>query len=438
MSSRSASYGNFSWRQLRASLAATLVLGLALGAALASSLAAMEGNGMAAICLALFSLLLATAIAVTFVPRLFERARRELRRFSFQIAREGWIFLFILLIVAIAAFNTGNNLIFIVFAAALSLVVVSEVLSAWNLRRLMAEMDLPECVPALETFVSVVSLDNPRPWTPAFSCFLTGSLERVLDPSTPSIQPTELHSPLAYFPFLTSHQRARQSLWLRLPQRGLYHLTALEVSTQFPFGFVKWKRNIRRNDKLVALPEVEPPNEFFEMLPLLSGAYESYYRGSGSDLHSIRDYRAQDNARFLDWKASAKTSQMMIREFTKEDDRKCCFVFDGTATDFKESDRPAFEKAVKLCASALRHFHKMGCETRLMTTLQCTPYGQNIASLLESLKILAVIQPQAGPSDLLGLAATEPFFKIVFSARRRGQVPTIIWNSSHVVFWREL
>jgi hypothetical protein len=433
--------GHFNWRKLRASLAATLALGLALGAALASSLAAVEGNTVAAISLAIFSLLLAAVVSLTVVPRLFQRARREWLRFSFQIAREGWIFLFTLLIVAIAAFNTGNNLIFIILSAALALLAVSECLSHWNLRRLTAEIDLPDCVPAVQPFVSVLSLHNQRAWTPAFSCSLTGLLDRVLEPSTISEQQNQtagMLSQSAYFPFLARHGRSRYSLWLQLPQRGLYRLNRLEVSTQFPFGFVKKKRGLPRNVELTALPEAEPPNEFFEMLPLLNGAFESYYKGSGSDLHSIRDYRTEDSGRFLDWKASAKTGQLMVREFTKEDDRKCCFVFDNTLPDFEQQDRPAFEKAVRLCASALRHFQEMDCETRLVTPLQSTRYGQSESALIENLKILAVIQPQqVAATDLLALAS-EASFKIVFTAGGRGQVPTAVWNSAHVVFWREL
>ena len=433
--------GHLNWGQLRASLAATLALGLALGAALASSLAAVEGNTAAAISLAIFSLLLAAVVSLTVVPRLFQRARREWLRFSFQIAREGWVFLFTLAVIALAAFNTGNNLIFIILSAALALLAVSECLSHWNLRRLGAEVKLPDCVPAAQPFVSVFSLHNQRAWMPAFSCSLTCLLDRVLEPganSGPKNEIAEVLSQSTYFPFLPRNGRSRQSLWLQLSQRGLYRLNRLETSTQFPFGFVNKKRGLPRSADLIVLPEVEPPNEFFEMLPLLSGAFESYYKGSGSDLHSIRDYRTQDSGRFLDWKASAKTGQLMVREFTKEDDRKCCFVFDNTVSDFEHDDRPAFEKAVRLCASALRHFQEMDCETRLVTPRQATRYGQSEVALIENLKILAVIQPQPlAITDLLALAS-EASFKIVFTAGRRGDVPTVVWNSAHVVFWREL
>jgi uncharacterized protein DUF58 len=433
--------GPFNWRQLRASLTATLALGLALGAALASSLAAVEGNTVAAISLAVFSLLLAGVVSLTVVPRLFHRARREWLRFSFQIAREGWVFLFTVAIIAIAAFNTGNNLIFIILSAALALLAVSECLSRCNLQLLSASIDLPDCIPAAQPFVSIFSLHNQRSWIPAFSCSLTFMLDLVLEPSTsskPESQASEALSQSAYFPFLAGQGRSRHSLWLQMPHRGLYCLNRLELSTQFPFGFVKKKRRLPQSVELTVLPETDPPNEFFEMLPLLNGAFESYYKGSGSDLHSIRDYRIQDSGRFLDWKASAKTGQLMVREFTKEDDRKCCFVFDNILPDLEKQDRPAFEKAVRLCASALRHFQEMDCETRLVTPLRSTRYGQSESALIENLKILAVIQPRRLAATDLQTLASEASFKIVFTGLGRGQVPTAIWSSAHIVFWREM
>jgi hypothetical protein len=57
-----------------------------------------------------------------------------------------------------------------------------------------------------------------------------------------------------------------------------------------------------------------------------------------------------------------------------------------------------------LCASALRHFQEMDCETRLVTPIQSTRYGQSESAMIENLKILAVIQPQQTvATDLLAL-----------------------------------
>jgi hypothetical protein len=80
----------------------------------------------------------------------------------------------------------------------------------------------------------------------------------------------------------------------------------------------------------------------------------------------------------------------------------------------------------------------MGCETRLVTTTASTRYSQSESALIENLKILALIEPQTAAASNLRTLASDASFKIVFTASRRGQVPTVVWSSAHVVFWREL
>ena len=224
---------------------------------------------------------------------------------------------------------------------------------------------------------------------------------------------------------------------MQLARRGRYRHQQVEITTQFPFGFVKKKKRFPAIQEIIVLPEVDPPNEFFETLPLLNGAFESHYRGRGSDLHSIRAYSNGDNARFLDWKASAKTGELKVREFTQEDDRKCCFVFDNHFSRFDETDRPAFEKAVKLCANVARHFHETGSQIRLVTSEASTPFSKSGEGLLEILKVLAVIEPLVGKVQPISELAADLAFKVLFTSHQRGAIPTAVWYSSHVIFIRE-
>jgi uncharacterized protein (DUF58 family) len=436
-----AARARFTWRELRKSLLAALTLGLALAASLASSIAAREGNSATAVALATFSLLLTLGIALTVVPFLFQRARREWHPFAHSITREGWCYLLVLLVVAFAAFNTGNNLIFIILSASLALLLVSEGLSSLNLKRLELQIDLPDSVPAQQTFVSTLHLRNLKGWFPVFSLSMGVSLRSA--GSNAGGLSTQLQSgpricrQRAYSPFLATGAHVQQAIPLRLPHRGRHGFESIEIGTRFPFGFVNKRRLVPQIKEIIALPEMEPPNEFFEMLPLLNGAYESFYQGWGTDLHSIREYSLQDSARFLDWKASAKTGQLLVREFTKEDDRKCCFVFDNGVTNYQEADGPAFEKAVRICANTARHFQTMACEIRLVTPDTSTIYGKSEVRLLEILKILALIQPGEPGKLSLSKLMDERSFKILFTSEPRGMIPTSLWNSSHVVFFRE-
>ena len=79
---------------------------------------------------------------------------------------------------------------------------------------------------------------------------------------------------------------------------------------------------------MIVYPHVEPAEQTYEILPLISGEMASYYRGRGHDLHSIRQYQPQDSARFVDWKISAKTGSLKVREYSREDERRLMLVLD--------------------------------------------------------------------------------------------------------------
>ena len=56
--------------------------------------------------------------------------------------------------------------------------------------------------------------------------------------------------------------------------------------------------------EIVVYPRVEPTDQFYEVLPLLSGEMASHFRGRGHELHSLREYLTTDSARFVDWKVT--------------------------------------------------------------------------------------------------------------------------------------
>ena len=359
--------------------------------------------------------------------------------FAFSITREGWFCIVSLVVLALAALNTGNNLIFVIFSAALAALVVSEFLSSVNLSRLHLQMQFPDVINAGQEFLSTINLGNQKRWASSFSIEVEGQNPRQSSASARNERKVILSQGRhAYFSYLAADQRSYRRVPTRLDRRGQYSQPKIGISSRFPFGFVKKSRLISIDQDLLVLPEVNSPGEFLELLPLLNGALESHYRGSGSDLYSIRDYSSRDNARFLDWKATAKTGRLQLREFTREDDRQCCFVFDNVFEDFRESDRPGFEKAVTLCANAARHFHQMGVEIRLVTAETSTTFSQSRDALLAILKMLAVIEPVLGIPYSFWDVSSELAFKVLLTSHRRGTIPTSVWNSSQVFYMNEL
>ena len=422
------------WTGLCKSLLATLALGLALGAAIASSLSATQGNAVTSLTLAATALLLALVVSFTVVPRLYRRAVRETGRVSLNVTGTGYLYLATLLIVAFAAFNTGNNLIYLIFSAGLSLLLISEIFSIANLSRIHTHISIPEYATAKENLTAQIQVINRKTWFPSFSLSVSGTI-RVTIPAKAGNPSTPLQrSLLAYLPLLQGGAATCETVNLCFPRRGLFAIDRLEFGSRFPFGFVRKRRKILGTTHIIVLPETELIPGIFEGHSLLETTLDSLSRGWGSDLHSIRPYVSNDNARFLDWKASAKSGQLLIREFTREEERKACLVFNNGVAGAEEWDDRTFEKAVVLCANIARYLQSTHCEIRLISAEGSTHYGNSPSALVNILKLLALIQPHSSASIDWERVRREHGLKLIFRSRSKNSFPIEVWNGSQPVF----
>src|ERR1041385_3670190 len=99
-------------------LIAIVGLALAFGAALFSTVSRESGNLWATLILASAALILATIVGLTTVPYLARRvaAARIREAFDYDVTRVGIIYVVVVLLIGVAALNTGNNLLYIVVA----------------------------------------------------------------------------------------------------------------------------------------------------------------------------------------------------------------------------------------------------------------------------------------------------------------------------------
>ncbi len=151
-------------------LIALLGLALAFASALLSTASGEAGDALATAVFASSALLLAGVVAVSTVPYLARRVvgRRVRDALSYEVTREGIVYLLLTLLIGVAALNTGNNLLFIVVAAMLAAVLVSGIVSALMISGLETELHLPHHVFAGQSYAGAVLLHNRR-WLPAFS-----------------------------------------------------------------------------------------------------------------------------------------------------------------------------------------------------------------------------------------------------------------------------
>ncbi len=84
---------------------------------------------------------------------------------------------------------------------------------------------------------------------------------------------------------------------------------------------------------------------------------------TGSEFHSQREYTPGDDLRRINWKSSARSGTLIVRETTREGVQRCVVVLDTLAEGY---DHDSFERAVVAAASVVAASSEMGIATRLV------------------------------------------------------------------------
>jgi uncharacterized protein (DUF58 family) len=423
------------WRTF---LVALLALSGALLLAVYSRVAAENAEVWLAGLTALSALAIAGWVAVKLVPVLARRTPLHWLtvRMEYRVTREGLLFVGAVIVLALAALNTGNNLLFVVVACMLSGFLISGALSHLVLSGIELRLDLPDHIFAGQSVRALAQLTNRKHRMPSFSLRLcSANLKGKRE--TPGNR--QILAQPVYFPYLAPGEVCQQSLQLEFPRRGVYQQEALGLLTRFPFGFVEKSRRVDSLLQVVVYPAIRPADEVSRDWASVGGEIESYLRGRGNDLYAIREYQTSDSVRHIDWKASAKRNALQVREFTREDQRQVLLVLDpftppgasGPASDEE------FESAVALCASLAWHFHESDAVLGFRTAGHETalaPAGEVIYTILRQLAMAAPHQAETESSFLTEMPDSPNLFKIVLTRRPRGTIPDSLWNSSFIVF----
>jgi uncharacterized protein (DUF58 family) len=432
-------------------------LGLAFTAAVFSSIARERGNTMATAIFALSALFLAGIVGLLTVPFLARRvaAARMKDAFDYELTREGLAYLGVSLVIAVAALNTANNLLFIVLAAMLAAIVVSGIASAAVLRRLELDVIVPKNAFATKPVQLRVNLTNPRLWMPAFSVKVFSPVEKkkkrrgwewsktefvfpkkrswfrlpdytLRRKSPPPWQSRILTSPV-YFTFVAPRSTVGTELELAFPHRGHYTQEGFSVATRFPFSFLVKSRKVTLGRELLVYPELLEPDDFLDILPMITGEFVSFVRGRGTELYRIREATPHDPGRFVDWKATAKTGTLKVREFTREDERRLRLVFDNPGPG--RVSPQAYEHAVSLAASLACHFNTENID--LSYDGSCYDGGLHLADFL---RYLATVQPDNRAPSFLDALPVSQDYNVILTSRKPGSLPSALWHSSYVIY----
>lgn len=243
--------------------------------------------------------------------------------------KAGWLFTALSAAIAVAAMNTGNNILFIFLGIQFGLVAASGLWSETVLRGLSASAPSPGWVDAGRPAAIRYELRvKSRRW-PAFVLQVLPDIQPVTDgPRTLRLlwRENRWWTPLER---RQSGIRIVRSPWIRrippagtaqahvevnFARRGLYRIQHLEVATLFPFGLIQKRKRIECGVEIVVAPEPVPASELGSALSASSDTEQTGLRVDPSgEFDGLRPFAPGDSPRMIAWKLTARTGALTVR-----------------------------------------------------------------------------------------------------------------------------
>ncbi len=254
-----------------------------------------------------------------------------------RINTAGWLYILVTILIGLSAVNTGNNLIYIIASALLSYLVVSGIFGRRNIYGLDAEVCFPQEVFARTEALAEVRVQNLRKRMPAFlvtievgggSCFFA------------YIAPKSVES--GFFP-------------VTFPARGATELTGAVISSNFPFNFFKRFRTIKKKWPVTVYPVPLrcSLSAFVKGGSRHRGERDLNKPGYEADILSIRDYVPGDPPKYINWKSTAKTGRLKVKELSSVERRQVTIELDSMGKE-------GVERALSCATHAILGFMRTG------------------------------------------------------------------------------
>lgn len=205
----------------------------------------------------------------------------------------------------------------------------------------------------------------------------------------------------------------RAALVTALQPRRRGDLRALGVTVRLPgpLGLVARQRTFEVPGHVRALPPFDSRKHLPSRLARLrdlDGRSAVRVRGQGTEFDSLREYVRGDDVRSIDWRASARTSHVVVRTWQPERDRRVVLVLDTSRTSAgRVDDVPrldsAMDAALLLAALAARAGDRVDFvagDRRIRSRLRSS--GTDVSARLQ--EAMADLEPVIAEADWDALA----------------------------------
>jgi uncharacterized protein (DUF58 family) len=266
--------------------------------------------------------------------------------------------LLITVCVGFGAFNTGNNLLYLLFGMFLSLILVSGVMSELSLRHLTVVRRLPPRAQVGRAHLVEIEVYNHKQKVPSYAI----EVEDLR-----AGQPADKRC----FFLKISPRSAQVAAYRRTPaRRGHDWHVGFRLATRFPFGLFEKSREVDCDGDLVIYPAVDrvvlPSDDAGDR----QGGIVTLGRGTGDETAGVRVMRDGDDPRDIFWRKSAQSDQLIVRERVREVRREVTFAIESRFRGPKPAEdfTARFERRIREVASRAVAHLKRGDSVVVRTT----------------------------------------------------------------------
>lgn len=151
-------------------------------------------------------------------------------------------------------------------------------------------------------------------------------------------------------PMLGPHQSASLPVAVPTNRRGVIQIGPLTVAKQDPLALLRRELTWRERHLLHVHPRTVllPPNSA-GLVRDLEGQASRRLSDSDLSFHAVREYLPGDAMRHIHWKSTAKTGNLMVRQYEESQTARVAVLFDARREEYASDDE--FELGVSVAAS---------------------------------------------------------------------------------------
>lgn len=258
-------------------------------------------------------------------------------KLSIRATKAGWVCLFLLVWIPAAAVMTINNYLFIVFGLLVGTVITSHVLAKRNIRAAQVVRIFPDEIFAGGPFTLRYTARATEDGWGAAALELT---EPSLDGGGEAVHITRMWG----------SESVSVSRTASLPRRGDHEIAPPRLSSSFPFGLAVYSTDADRPRTVLVFPTIESIDDEIPHMVGDRGARIEKIDPFGTVPYYFREYSPGDPYKYIDWKKSARTGELVTRVMAEEGAREITVRLPANPT----------ERAISRAASLIVHFGDRG------------------------------------------------------------------------------